>query len=85
MVEPPEEGVEPRPLVEILKGVLEKFTNYVKKTAESISKQLLAMVKSFYPQANLAPMAEGITEDCSDEQFQQYLEEMAPIAQEVAG
>lgn len=52
--------------------------------AESVSKQLLVVVKFFYPQTNLATNAEGIAEGCSDEQFQQYPEEVAPIVKEVA-
>lgn len=83
MVEPLVEGVDPRPLAKILKDVPTKITGYIQKMEESISKQLLAMVKS-YPQDDLAPVAKGIAEDCSDEQFQQYPQEMAPIAKEVA-
>ena len=84
MVEPPAEGVNPRPLSETLLEVPAKFTGYVQKIAELVSKQFLAFVKSFYLQADLAPVAEWITEDCFDEQFHQYLQEMGPIAKEVA-
>ena len=60
MVEPPVEGVEPCPLVEILKDVPRKITSYIQKMVESVSEQLLGMVKSFYPQADLAPIVEGL-------------------------
>lgn len=57
IVEPPIEGVEPRPLAEILKIVPAKIIGYIQK-------------KSFYPQGDLALVAEVIAQDCCDEQFQ---------------
>ena len=53
--------------------------------AKSICKQVLAIVKSFYPKANLAVVVEGITGDCSDDAYTQYLEDLEPVAERVAG
>ena len=84
MVESRVEGVESRPLTDILKDVSELLSGYIHRMARSVTQQVLSFVKSFYPRANLEPMAEGIADDCSDDRFKEIMLEMDPIAQEVA-
>lgn len=69
MVEPPVDSADPYPLVERLRDAPGKITGYVQGMAKSVSKQLLAFMKFFYPNANLSPVAEGIVGDCTDEVF----------------
>jgi hypothetical protein len=40
-------------------------------------------VKSFYLDADLEPLAEGMAEDCTEEKFSEYLKEAAPVANQI--
>ena len=44
---------------------------------------MLAIVKSYWPQHNLAPIALGKAADCPDQDFLCYREETEPIAEEI--
>ena len=44
---------------------------------------MIGVVKSYWPQHNLAPIAKGIAADCSDEKFQSYYKESKVIAEEI--
>ena len=44
---------------------------------------MIAVVKSFWPQHNLALIAKGIAPDYSDEKFQDYCKESKVIAEEI--
>ena len=44
---------------------------------------MLAIVKSFWSQHILAPIALGIAADCPDQDFLRYREETEPIAEEI--
>ena len=44
---------------------------------------MIGVVKSYWPQHNLAPIAKGIAADCSDEKFQSYCKESEVIAEEI--
>lgn len=84
MFEPQVEGVPPRPLASILQDIPMKLQEYVSGMVKSVAKQVLAFVKSFYPRADLSPIAEGMAGDCGEENFQQYLQDLEPIAEQVA-
>ena len=44
---------------------------------------MLAVVKSYWPQHNLSPVALGIAIDCSDQDFLGYCKETETIAEEI--
>jgi hypothetical protein len=40
-------------------------------------------VKSFVPNAQLSIFAQGMAADCTDEQFEEYLREAQPAAEQI--
>ena len=44
---------------------------------------MIGVVKSYWPQHNLATIANGIAADCSDEDFQGYCKESEVTAEEI--
>jgi hypothetical protein len=72
------------PLVDRLKEAPRHLTTYVKHLAKSIPNQVLAFMKSYFPKAPVDVVARGLATNCMDEQYKTLLEEMAPIAEQVA-
>jgi hypothetical protein len=58
---------------------------YVKHLAKSIPNQVLAYIKSYFPKAPVDVVVGGLAANCTDEQYAELLEQMAPIAEQVAG
>jgi hypothetical protein len=56
----------------------------VKHLAKSIPNQVLAFMKSYFPMAPVDVVASGLGANCTDEQHAELLEQMAPIAEQVA-
>jgi hypothetical protein len=52
--------------------------------ARSIPRQVLAFMKSYFPKAPVEVVAGGVAANCIDEQYAELLEQMAPIAEQVA-
>jgi hypothetical protein len=52
--------------------------------ARSIPRQVLAFMKSYFPKAPVEVVAGGVAANFSDEQYAELLEQMAPIAEQVA-
>jgi hypothetical protein len=52
--------------------------------AKSIPRQVLAFMKSYFPKAPVEVVAGRVAANCSDEQYAELLEQMAPIAEQVA-
>jgi hypothetical protein len=52
--------------------------------AKSIPNQILAYMKSHIPKAPVDVVAGGLAANCTDEQYAELLEQMAPIAEQVA-
>jgi hypothetical protein len=71
------------PLVDRLKEAPERLVTYVKHLAKSISNQVLAYMKSYFPKAPVDVVAGGLAANCTDEQYKELLEQMAPIAEQV--
>jgi hypothetical protein len=46
--------------------------------------QVLAYMKSYFPKAPVDVVAGGLAANCTDEQYKELLEQMAPIAKQVA-
>jgi hypothetical protein len=71
------------PLVDRLKEAPSRLATYVKHLERSISKQVLAFMKSYFPKAPVEVVAGGVAANCTDEQYAELLEQMAPIAERV--
>jgi hypothetical protein len=72
------------PLVDRLKEAPNRLATYVKHLAKSIPNQVLAFMKSYFPKAPVHVVAGGLAANCTDEQYAELLEQMAPIAEQVA-
>jgi hypothetical protein len=72
------------PLVDRLKEAPGHLATYVKHLAKSIPNQVLAFMKSYFPKAPVDVVAGGLAANCTDEQYAELLEQMAPIAEQVA-
>jgi hypothetical protein len=72
------------PLVDRLKETPGCLATYVKHLAKSIPNQVLAYMKSDFPKAPVDVVAGGLAANCTDDQYKELLEQMAPIAEQVA-
>jgi hypothetical protein len=72
------------PLVDRLREAPSHLTTYVKHLVKSIPNQILAYMKSYFPKAPVDVVAGGLAANCTDEQYAELLEQMAPIAEQVA-
>jgi hypothetical protein len=68
------------PLVDRLKEALGRLATYVKHLAKSIPNQVLA----YFPKAPVDVVTGGLVANCTDDQYKELLEQMAPIAEQVA-
>jgi hypothetical protein len=71
-------------LVDRLKQAPGHPATYVKHLAKSIPNQVLAFMKSYFPKAPVDVVAGGLAANCTDEQYAELLEQMAPITEQVA-
>jgi predicted NodU family carbamoyl transferase len=71
------------PLVDRLKEAPSRLAVYVKHLAKSILTQVLAFMKSYFPKAPVEVVAGGVAANCTDGQYAELLEKMAPIAEQV--
>jgi hypothetical protein len=72
------------PLVDRLKEAPRHLATYVKHLAKSIPNQVLVYMKSYFPKAPVDAVAGGLAANCTNDQYKTLLEEMAPIAEQVA-
>jgi hypothetical protein len=70
-------------LVDRLKEAPGHLATYVKHLAKSIPNQVLTYMKSYFPKAPVDVVAGRLAADCIDEQYNELLEQMAPIAEQV--
>ena len=81
VVEIPEDNAEePLSLAGKLQKVPQCFLQYVSVATRQYVSHVLRLVKSYWPQIPLDQLAEGARSDCRDDQFEQYLTEISPIA-----
>jgi hypothetical protein len=73
------------PLVNRLREALGRLATYVKHLEKSIPNKVLAYMKSYFPKAPVDVVAGRLAANCTDEQHAKLLEQMAPIAEQVAG
>jgi hypothetical protein len=76
-------GPKVAPLVDRLKEAPGRLATYVKHLAKSIPNQVLAFMKSYFPKVLVNVVAGGLAANCTDEQYTELLEQMAPIAEQV--
>jgi hypothetical protein len=76
-------GLKIAPLVDWLREAPGRLATYVKHLAKSIPNQVLAYMKSHFPKAPVDVVAGGLAANCTDEQYAELLEQMAPIAEQV--
>jgi hypothetical protein len=71
-------------LVDRLKEAPVRLATYVKHLAKSIPNQVLAYMKSYFPKAPVDVVVGGLAANCTDDLYKELLEQMAPIAKQVA-
>jgi hypothetical protein len=62
------------PLVDRLREAPGRLVTYVKHLAKSITNQVLACMKSYFPKALVDVVAGGLAANCTDEQYAELLE-----------
>jgi septal ring factor EnvC (AmiA/AmiB activator) len=77
-------GPKRAPLVDRLREAPSRLATYVKHLAKSIPNQVLALMKSYFLKAPMDVVAGGLAANCTNEQYAELLEQMAPIAEQVA-
>jgi hypothetical protein len=71
------------PLVDRLKEARGHLATYVKHLAKSIPNQVLAFMKSYFHKAPVDVVTSGLAASCTDDQYKELLEQMAPLAEQV--
>jgi hypothetical protein len=69
--------------VDRLREASSRLATYVKHLVKSIPNQILAYMKSYFPKAPVDVVAGELAANCTDEQYAELLEQMAPIAEQV--
>jgi hypothetical protein len=57
-----------------------KMGEYIRQTVQDTVGQLLGSVQAFNPGLDLKPVAKGMPEEYSEEEFQALVDKLAPIA-----
>jgi hypothetical protein len=70
--------------VDRLKEAPGRLVTYVKHLAKSIPNQVLAYIKLYFHKAPVDVVAGGLAANCTDEQYKELLEKMAPIQEQVS-
>jgi hypothetical protein len=84
IVDPQEDGeVGERPLLERLLRVPQKVVKFLTEAPITCVSHALAFVKSFWPEAQLETFAQGVAAECTEEQFNEYLQEAQPVADQI--
>jgi hypothetical protein len=71
------------PLVGRLREAPSCLATYVKHLVKSIPNQILAYMKSYFLKAPVEVVVGGLAANCTDEQYAELLDQMAPIAEQV--
>jgi hypothetical protein len=71
------------PLVDQMKEAPSLLATYVKHLAKSIPNQVFAYMKSYFSKALVDVVVGGLAANCTDDQYKELLEQMAPIAEQV--
>jgi hypothetical protein len=83
-VGPPEEGeASQRPLLERLREAPKKVLKFLSEAPVACVSNTFVFVKSFLLDAQLDIFAQGMAADCTKEQFDDYLREAQPVAEQI--
>ena len=74
---------EPLTLAGRLRKVPESFERYVSTTTRQYVGHVLGLVKSYWPRSPLDALGQGAKADCTDDQFNQYLQETSAVADKI--
>ena len=74
---------EPLTLAGKLRKVPKSFEWYVSTTTRQYVGHVLGLVKSYWPQTPLDPLGKGVKANCTDEPFDQYLQETSTTADKI--
>jgi hypothetical protein len=84
MVDPPEEGeAGERPLLERLHEAPQKVVKFLSEAPVACVSHALAFVKSFWSDAQLETFAQGVAAECTEDQFNECLQEARPVAEQI--
>jgi hypothetical protein len=73
------------PLVDQLKEAPDRLVTYVKLLAKSIPNQILTYMKSYFAKAPVDAVVGELVANCTNEQYKELLDQMAPIVKQVSG
>ena len=74
---------EPLSLAGKLRKVPESFESYVSTTTRQYVGHVLGLVKSYWPTTRLDALGKGARSDCTNDQFNQYLQETSVVADQI--
>ena len=63
--------------------VREAFERFVSATTRQYVGHVLGLVKSYWPSTPLDVLGKGAKSDCTDDQFNQYLQETSVVADQI--
>jgi hypothetical protein len=63
--------------------VPQKVIKFLTEALVAYVSHALSFVKSFWPEARLEAFAQGVAVECSEEQFNEYLQEAQPVAEQI--
>ena len=70
-------------LADRLRGVPQKFAEYLAETSRNCVAQVLGLVKSYWPSAKISILGDGMCSTCDHDQFAKYVEEAEPVADQI--
>jgi hypothetical protein len=70
-------------LLQRLHEAPQKIAGYVSDTTKTYVAHVLGLVKSFWPEANVEPLANGMAADYFEEEFRDYLKEVELVAHRI--
>jgi hypothetical protein len=83
-VDPAEEGeADKQPLLGRLRGASKRVIKFLTEAPVACVSHALAFVKSFWPEAPLGMFAQGVAGECTEEQFNKYIQEAQPVAEQI--
>jgi hypothetical protein len=84
MVDPPEEGeAGEQPLLKQLHGAPQKVVKFLSEAPVACVGHTLAFVKSFWLKAQLETFAQEVAAECTEDQFNEYLQEAQHVAEQI--
>jgi hypothetical protein len=69
------------PLLERLLGAPQKVVKFLAEAPVACVSHALPFVKSFRPEAQLQTFMQGVAAECTEEQFNENLQEAQPVAE----